>query len=136
VIEPVASPWASNVLLVKKKDGSMRFCVDYRAVNEITVKDSYPLPRIDSCLESLGQACYFSTLDLRTGYWQTEIHKDDVSKTSFVTRSGQYAFTVLPMGLANAPSQFQRLMDLVLAGLLWDSCLVYLDDIIVMSWNV
>jgi hypothetical protein len=133
VIEPVASPWASNVLLVKKKDGSMRFCVDYRAVNEITIKDSYPLPRIDSCLESLGQACYFSTLDLRTGYWQTEIHKDDVSKTSFVTRSGQYAFTVLPMGLANAPSQFQRLMDLVLAGLLWDSCLVFLDDIIVMS---
>jgi len=133
VIEPVASPWASNVLLVKKKDGSMRFCVDYRAVNGITIKDSYPLPRIDSCLESLGQVCYFSTLDLRTGYWQTEIHKEDVSKTSFVTRSGQYAFTVLPMGLANAPGQFQWLMDLILAGLLWESCLVYLDDIIVMS---
>ena len=133
VIEPASSPWSSNVLLVRKKDGSMRFCVDYRKLNEITIKDSYPLPRIDSCLESLGNSCFFSTLDLRSGYWQTELDACDADKTAFVTRSGQYRFTVLSMGLANAPSQFQRLMDLLLVGLLWEVCLVYLDDIIVFS---
>jgi predicted aspartyl protease len=133
VIEPAASAWASNVLLVRKKDGSYRFCVDMRKVNELTIKDCYPLPRIDSCLESLGGSCYFSTLDLRSGYWQTEIHEEDRDKTAFVTRSGQYRFTVLSMGLVNAPSQFQRLMDMVMAGLLWQACLVYLDDVIVFA---
>jgi predicted aspartyl protease len=133
VIEPATSPWASNVLLVKKKDGTWRFCVDYRKLNDLTRKEAYPLPRIDTCLESLGGSCYFSTLDLRAGYWQTELDPRDADKTAFITRSGQYRFTVLSMGLANAPSQFQRLMDLVLSGMLWDSCLVYLDDIIVYS---
>ena len=133
VIEPAFSPWASNVLLVRKKDGPMRFCVDYRKLNQATIKDSYPLPRISSCLESLGGSCFFSTLDLRAGYFQTEIDPKDADKTAFVTRSGQYRFTVLSMGLANAPSQFQRLMDLILAGLVWETCLVYLDDIIVYS---
>ena len=133
VIEPATSPWASNVLLVKKKDGTWRFCVDYRRLNDLTRKEAYPLPRIDMCLESLGGSRYFSTLDLRAGYWQTELDSNDADKTAFITRSGQYRFTVLSMGLANAPSQFQRLMDLVLSGLLWDSCLVYLDDIIVYS---
>ncbi|HSN23183.1 MAG TPA: reverse transcriptase family protein, partial [Methylomicrobium sp.] len=133
VIEPASSPWASNVLLVKKKDGSWRFCVDYRRLNDVTKKEAYPLPRIESCLESLGGAKYFSTLDLRAGYWQTALDPRDADKTAFITRSGQYRFTVLSMGLANAPSQFQRLMDLVMAGLLWNVCLVYLDDIIVYS---
>jgi RNase H-like domain found in reverse transcriptase/Reverse transcriptase (RNA-dependent DNA polymerase) len=133
VTELASSPWASNVLLVKKKDGSWRFCVDYRKLNDLTKKEAYPLPRIDACLESLGGSCYFSTLDLRSGYWQTELDPRDADKTAFITRSGQYRFTVLSMGLANAPSQFQRLMDLVLAGLLWNCCLVYLDDIIVFS---
>jgi hypothetical protein len=133
LIEPTVSPWSSNVLLVKKKDGTMRFCVDYRKLNDRTVKDSYPLPRLDGCLESLGGNRIFSTLDLRAGYWQTELDPSDAEKTAFITRSGQYKFTVLSMGLMNAPSQFQRLMDLVLAGLLWDVCLAYLDDVIVFS---
>jgi predicted aspartyl protease len=133
VIEPAASPWASNVLLVRKKDGTWRFCVDYRKLNDVTRKEAYPLPRIDSCLESLGGPRYFSTLDLRAGYWQTELAQEDANKTAFVTRSGQYRLTVLSMGLANAPSHIQRLMDIVLASLLWKCCLVFLDDIIVYS---
>jgi predicted aspartyl protease len=133
VIEPAQSAYNSNVLLVKKKDGSLRFCVDYRRLNSCTIKDSYPLPRIDSCLDSLGGSRYFSTLDLRSGYWQSEIAEEDRDKTAFSTKSGQYRFVVLSMGLANAPSQFQRLMDLVLAGLNFEACLVYLDDIICFS---
>jgi hypothetical protein len=133
VIEPATSPWASNVLLVKKKDGTWRFCVDYRKLNDLTKKEAYPLPRIDTCLESHGGSSYFSTLDLRSGYWQTELDLRDADKTAFVTRSGLYRFTVLSMGLTNVPSQFQRLMNLVLAGLLWNYCLVYLDDNIIFS---
>jgi transposase InsO family protein len=133
VIEPATSPWAANVLLVKKSDGSSRFCLDYRFLNKVTRRDCYPLPRIDTCLESLGGSVFFSTLDLRSGYWQTEIAEEDRDKTAFITRSGQYRFTVLSMGLANAPSQFQRLMDLVMAGLIWQACLVYLDDIIIFA---
>lgn len=133
VIEPANSPWAANVLLVRKADNSFRFCLDYRFLNKVTRRDCYPLPRIDSCLESLGGSVFFSTLDLRSGYWQTEIAEEDRDKTAFITRSGQYRFTVLSMGLANAPSQFQRLMDMVMAGLIWQACLVYLDDIIVFA---
>jgi transposase InsO family protein/predicted aspartyl protease len=133
VIEPAQSPWQSNVLLVPKRDNTFRFTVDYRSVNNITVKDSYALPRIDACLDSLGGSEYFSTLDLRAGYWQTELASEDADKTAFCTRSGQYKFVVLSMGLCNAPSQFQRLMDLVLAGLTYESCLVFLDDIICFS---
>jgi hypothetical protein len=106
VIEPAASPWASNVLLVQKKDDTWRFCVDYRKLNDVTRKEAYPLPRIDSCLECLGGSRYFSTLALRDGYWQTELAQEDADKTAFITRSGPYRFTVLSMGLANAPSQF------------------------------
>ena len=133
VIEPTASPWSSNVLLVKKKDGSLRFCLDYRKLNQATIKDSYPLPRIQSCLESLGGSTYFSTMDLRSGYYQTMLDPRDSEKTAFITRSGQYKFTRLSMGLTNAPSQFQRLMDLTMAGLVWDACLVFLDDVIVFA---
>ena len=97
--------------------------MDYRKLNSVTAKLSYPLPRIDTCLESLGGAQYFSTLDLRSGYWQTEIAEEDRDKTAFSTRSNQYRFTVLSMGLANAPAQFQRLMNLVLMGLNFESCL-------------
>jgi hypothetical protein len=120
--EPASSPWASNALLVKKKDGTWRFCVDFRKFNDLTRKEAYPLPRIDTCLESLGGSCYVSTLDLRDGYWQTELDPGDADNTAFITRSGQCRFTVLSMGLANAPSQFQRLMYLIISGMLWDSC--------------
>jgi len=111
IIEPTASPWASNVVIICKKDGTYRFCVDYRRLNDITRKDSYLLPRIDDCLSSLGGACYFSTLDLRAGYWQTVLDERDV------TRRRTFRFKVLSFGLANAPALFQHLMDYVLAGL-------------------
>ena len=133
IIEPAASPWASNVCLAKKADGGLRFCLDYRQLNELTCKVSYPLPRISSCLDALGGCRYFSTLDLRSGFWQTAMDPADADKTAFITRKGQFRFKVLSFGLVNAPSLFQRIMDLVMAGLSWDTCLVYVDDVIVMS---
>ena len=133
IVEPAASPWCSNIVLIRKSDGGLRFCVDYRQLNELTYKDTYPLPRIDMCLNALGGSKLFSTMDLRAGYWQTLIDERDRDKTCFVTRKGTYRFKVLSFGLANAPALFQRLMDLVLVGLTWEVCLVYLDDVIIMS---
>jgi len=133
IIEPAASPWASNVVLVKKKDGSLRFCVDYRRVNAITYNDSYPLPLIDNCLNALSGSSWFSTLDLRSGYYNIPIAAEDRDKSAFVTRSGCFRFTVMPFGLTCAPSVFQRLMDFVLNGLHYLTCLVYIDDIIVFG---
>jgi hypothetical protein len=133
VIEPAVSPWSSNIVLIRKRDQSLRFCLDYRQLNGLTRKDAYPLPRTEDCLRSLGNAKFLSTLDLRSGYWQAEILPEDRDKTSFITRKGQWRFKVLSFGLANAPGLFQRLMDRVLAGLTWDTCLVFLDDIIVYS---
>ena len=134
VIRPSTSPWASPVVMVKKKDGSMRFCVDFRKMNDATIKDAHPLPRIDDTLESLHGAQYFTTLDLKSGYWQVPIKEEDKEKTAFRTSSGQlYEFNQLPFGLCNAPATFSRLMDRTLAGLAWNICLYYLDDIIVFS---
>ena len=134
VIRPSYSPWASPVVMVKKKDGSLRFCIDFRKLNAVTVKDAQPLPRIDDTLESLKGACYFSTLDLKSGYWQVPIQEDSKCKTAFRTSSGQlFEFNKLPFGLCNAPATFSRLMDHVLTGLSWKTCLYYLDDIIVFS---
>jgi len=132
-IEPAASPWASNVVLVRKKDGSYRLCVDYRQLNAATYKDSYPLPHIDTCLGSMNGAVWFSTLDLRSGYHNIPIREADRDKTAFITRRGCFRYKVMPFGLTCAPSVFQRLMDLVLCGLTYETCLVYLDDIIVFS---
>ena len=133
ICEPSFSPWASNVVLVEKSDGTLRFCIDYRQLNNLTVKDSYPLPRIDTCFDALGGAKYFSTLDLRQGYWQVENDPETADKTTFITRKGAFKFKVLPFGLSNAPAVFQRLMNMVMQGLTWEACLVFLDDIIVMS---
>ncbi len=108
----------------------MRFCIDFRQLNDVTVKDAYPLPRIDDCLDSLGNARWFSTMDLNAGYWQVEMDEDSKAKTAFATRSGLYEFNVMPFGLACAPSTFERLMDEVMRGMQWEECLIYLDDII------
>ena len=118
----------------EKKDGTMRFCVDFRKMNDATIKDAHPLPRIDDTLESLHGAQYFTTLDLKSGCWQVPIKEEDKEKTAFRTSSGQlYEFNQLPFGLCNAPATFSRLMDRTLAGLAWNICLYYLDDIIVFS---
>ena len=131
VIQPSSSPWALPIVLVRKKDGSTRFCVDYRKVNTVTRKDAYQLPRIDDTLDTLAGSKWFSTLHLISGYWQVEIDDRDREKTAFTTPEGLFEFNVMPFGLCNTPATFQRLKDLVLAGLQWSSCLVYLDDIIV-----
>lgn len=133
VIQPSTSPWASPVVLVKKKDGTLRFCVDYRKLNKITKKDVYPLPRIDDSLDRIRHARYFSSMDLRSGYWQIAVDARDREKTAFITPDGLYEFKVLPFGLCSAPATFQRMMDTVLSGLKWQSCLVYLDDVVVFS---
>ena len=133
VISPSKSPWASPIVLVKKKDGTIRFCVDYRKVNSVTIKDAYPLPRVDDTLDTLAGSVWFTTLDLKSGYWQVEVAPEDRAKTAFCTQEGLYEFNVMPFGLSNAPATFQRLMDSVLAGLQWSTCLVYLDDIIIVG---
>ena len=136
VIESAQGPWSSPIVLVKKKDGSTRFCVDFRKLNDLTRKDAQPLPRIDDTLDALSGACWFSTLDLASGYWQVEVDPSDREKTAFVTPFGMHQFRVMPFGLCNAPGTFQRLMELILTGLHWTTCLVYLDDIIIYSRTV
>ena len=122
-----------NVVIAKKKNNELRLCLDYRNLNNITYQDSYPLPHIDTCVNSLKGASWFSTLDLRSGYYNVPIAEKDRDKTAFITRRGQFRFTVMPFGLTAAPSTFQRLMDLVLVGLTYESVMVYLDDIVVFS---
>jgi hypothetical protein len=133
VIEEGNGAWGFPVVLVRKKDGEVRFCVDYRALNKITKKDVYALPRIDETLEALGGALLFTTLDLRAGYWQIRVARQDRDKTAFMTKRGLCRFKRMPFGLMNAPSTFQRMMNGVLRGLTWTTCLVYLDDIIVFT---
>jgi hypothetical protein len=133
IVEPSASPWASNIVLVQKKNGQLRMCIDFRKVNALTYKDAYPIPKIDACLDVLGGSKFFSSLDLKQGYWQVEILEGDRDKTAFVTRRGQFRFKVLPFGLCNAVGIFQRLQDKILAGLHWTHCLVYLDDLCVFG---
>ncbi|OWZ06163.1 hypothetical protein PHMEG_00021619 [Phytophthora megakarya] len=131
IVEESDGAWGFSVVLVKKRDGSVRFCVDYRALNRVTKRDVYPLPRIDETLEAFH--LLFPTLDLRSGYWQIKVAQEDRDKTAFITKRGLYRFTRMPFGLTNAPATFQRLMNGVLRGLTWSTCLVYLDDIVVYT---
>ena len=135
VVRKSKSPWASPVVLVRKKDESVRFCVDYRKLNAVTKKDVFPLPRIDDALDLLANSKYFSTLDLASGYWQVTMDSDSQEKTAFTTHRGLYEFSVMPFGLCNAPATFQRLMKQVLDGLIGQSCMVYLDDVLVIGKN-
>src|ERR1700733_12146728 len=130
IVEPSISDWASNVVMVRKKDGTPRFCTDYRAVNLKTRKDAYPLPLIGESLDTLAGARWFSTFDLRAGYHQLAVHPKNRHKTAFVTRQGSFQFRVVPFGLCNSPASFSRMMNIVMAGLNYSLCLIYLDDII------
>ena len=133
LIEPAYGAWSSPVVLVKKKDGTWRFCVDYRRLNSVTQQDAYPLPRIDESLDALAGSKYFSTLDLVSGYWQVPMDSDAQDKSAFITRAGLWKWKVLPFGLTSAPATFQRLMEQVVHGLHWKTLLLYLDDIIVIA---
>ncbi len=133
VIEASDSPWSAPVVLAMKPDGSVRFCVDYRRLNQVTRKDAYPLPRIDDNLDALSGSQWFSCVDMKSGYWQVGMDEADQQKTAFVTRRGLWHWKVMPFGLCNAPGTFERLMDLVLRGLNWEHCLVYLDDVIIIG---
>ena len=131
-----SSPWSSPIVLVAKKDGTKRLCVDYRRLNEVTTKDAYPLPRIDESLDSLGGIQWMGQLDLTFGYWQVTMDDDASRKSAFSTSSGLYEWKVLPFGLCNAPSTFERLMESVLSGLHWETLLIYLDDVIVYASSI
>ena len=134
IVEPSDSPWSAPICLVKKKDGSCRFCIDFRRLNSVTVKDAYPLPRIDDTLDALSESMWFSTLDLASGYWQIKLSEASKKKSAFVTpHRGLYHFNVMPFGLTNAPATFQRLMEKVLFSLTPEKCLCYLDDIIILG---
>ena len=132
-IKPSTSPFASPTILVKKKDGTMRLCIDYRKPNSITKKDAHPLPRIEDIFDTLSGSKFFSTLDLAMGYHQVEVRPEDREKTAFSTPFGLFQFNVMPFGLATAPATFMRLMTIVSSGMLYFTCLAFLDDIIIFG---
>ena len=131
LITPCISEWSSPVTLVPKPDGSFRFCVDYRKVNSLTKADTYPLPRVDDCIDAIGRAGFITKLDLMKGYWQIPLTERAKEISTFVTPHGTYKFEVMPYGLKNAPATFQRLMNKLVAGI--DNCAVYIDDLIIYT---
>ncbi|POM59155.1 Hypothetical protein PHPALM_36101, partial [Phytophthora palmivora] len=133
LIQPSSSPWASPVLMIRKPDGGIRFCIDYRRLNAVTVKDCYPMPLIDDILDVLGNAKLFSTMDIASGYWNVPMAAGSVGKTAFACKFGLFEWLVMPFGLCNAVPAFERLMEGVLVDLKWRTCLVYLDDCVVFS---
>ena len=131
VIEPSDSPWASPVCLVRKKDGTFRFCVDYRRVNAVSRRDAFPIPNIHDALDHLRGAKYFAAV--LSGYWQLGMTDRARERSAFCTRRGLFHFTRMPFGLSGAPASFCRLMSIVLRDMLWKICLCYLDDIIIFG---
>ncbi|CAF3847361.1 unnamed protein product [Rotaria sp. Silwood1] len=132
-IEESTSPWSSPIVLVKKKDKTMRFCIDYRRLNAITIKDAFPLPRIDEIFDQLSDATYYTKFDFKSGYFQVPLSKEDRPKTAFSTRDNHYQFTVLPQGITNGPATFQRIINHILGPTRWKYALAYIDDIIIYS---
>ena len=123
IIETSSSDWASSTVLVRKKDGSLRYCIDFRALNKITTKDAFHLPNMSDCLESLKGSNFLSTLDMQAAYWNITVHKDDKHKTAFIIKYGLFEHNRLPFGLCNSPATFSRVIQLVLQGLTWTECL-------------
>ncbi|KAM1958501.1 hypothetical protein ACFX15_003880 [Malus domestica] len=132
-IQPSTSPWGALVLFVRKKDGTLRLCIDYRQLNRVTIKNRYPLPRIDDLFDQLRGVCVFSKIDLRSGYYQLKIKNEDVPKTAFRTRYGHYEFLMMPFGLTNTPAAFMDLMNRVFQPYLDKFVIVFIDDILVYS---
>ncbi|GKF59925.1 putative reverse transcriptase domain-containing protein, partial [Tanacetum coccineum] len=128
-----SSPWGASVLFVKKKDGSFRMCIDYKELNKLTVKNRYPLPRIDDLFDQLQGSQFFSKIDLRSGYHQLRVHEDDIPNTAFRTHYGQFKFTVMPFGLTNIPEVFMDLMNRVCRPYLDKFVIVFIDDILINS---
>ena len=133
VIRKSTSPWASPIVLVRKKNGSIRPCVDYRRLNALVKPDGFPMPRVQECLDAVAGAKYFSSLDLTSGYFQIPLKEEDIPKSAFACKFGHYEMTRMAFGLNNSASTFQRVIELVLQGLQWETCLVYIDDIIVYA---
>ncbi len=132
MIMKTSGPWSFPIVLVRKKDGTIHFGVDYRKLNNVTHKDPYPPPRIDDILDALQGAKYLCSIDLANGYWQINVADKDREKTAFGSHLGLYEFLCIPFGLTGAPATLSRLMDKVLDGLICKSCLVYLDNVIIM----
>lgn len=135
IIRPGKGSWSSPIVCVPKKGGEIRICVDFRKLNQVNKKDAYPMPNLEEVVGSITKARYFTCLDVKSGYHQIVVQESDREKNAFVTQDGLYEFNVLPFGLCNAPATFQRLMNKILAPVLGDRVVVYLDDILIYSYD-